>query len=75
MTKASQSNAPIVKIADVSKHYRDGNVQALDSVSLEIAHGDFLSIMGPSGSGKSTMLNMIGLWTGQLLARFSFRVN
>ena len=60
MTKASQSNAPIVKIADVSKHYRDGNVQALDSVSLEIAHGDFLSIMGPSGSGKSTMLNMIG---------------
>jgi putative ABC transport system ATP-binding protein len=70
MTKASeadtQTNAtasaetPIVSLVGVTKHYAEGNVKALDNVSLDIAKGDFLSIMGPSGSGKSTMLNMIG---------------
>jgi putative ABC transport system ATP-binding protein len=70
MTKASESDAqvnatalagtPIVSLVGVTKHYAEGNVKALDNVSLDIAKGDFLSIMGPSGSGKSTMLNMIG---------------
>ncbi|MBI3937186.1 MAG: ABC transporter ATP-binding protein [Betaproteobacteria bacterium] len=36
-------------------------VHALRAVSLEIAQGEYLSIMGPSGSGKSTLLNVIGL--------------
>jgi len=36
-------------------------VHALRSVNLEIARGEYLSIMGPSGSGKSTLLNLIGL--------------
>ena len=36
-------------------------VHALRSVNLEIAQGEYLSIMGPSGSGKSTLLNVIGL--------------
>ncbi|QDT12386.1 ABC transporter ATP-binding protein [Stieleria marina] len=70
MTKASEvgtqanttmlSDSPIVSLVGVTKHYAEGNVKALDNVSLDIARGDFLSIMGPSGSGKSTMLNMIG---------------
>lgn len=54
------SVTPIVTLSNVSKHYRDGDVLALDSVSLDIFPGDFLSIMGKSGSGKSTMLNMLG---------------
>jgi len=45
----------------VSKHF-DGKrrVVALDSVNLDIARGELVSIVGPSGSGKSTLLNLIG---------------
>ncbi len=39
----------------------DEQVHALRAVNLEIARGEYLSIMGPSGSGKSTLLNIIGL--------------
>lgn len=39
----------------------DEIVRALDGVDLDIAAGEYISVMGPSGSGKSTLLNMIGL--------------
>ncbi|TWU65062.1 ABC transporter ATP-binding protein [Crateriforma spongiae] len=51
----------IVEIRNVSKHYADGDVKALDDVSLQIAKGELVSIVGPSGCGKSTLLNMIGI--------------
>ncbi|WP_072397193.1 ABC transporter ATP-binding protein [Hyphomicrobium sp. CS1GBMeth3] len=53
---------PLVSARDLSKIYRVGDqeVVALDHVSLDIASGDFVAIMGPSGSGKSTMMNLIG---------------
>ncbi len=46
----------------VSRCYGEGaaRVTALDRVSIAIAPGEFLSIMGPSGSGKSTLLNVMG---------------
>ena len=39
----------------------DQAVQALDNINLDIAQGEYLSVMGPSGSGKSTLLNVMGL--------------
>jgi putative ABC transport system ATP-binding protein len=52
----------VIRLDDVTKTYRRGlrEVTALDRVSLEVARGEFVSIMGPSGSGKSTLLHLIG---------------
>jgi len=52
----------VVRVVNVTKSFKLGKieVQALKGVDLEIARGDYLSIMGPSGSGKSTLFNMIG---------------
>lgn len=52
----------IVRTKNVKKIYRMGDeiVEALRGITLEIAAGEYISIMGPSGSGKSTLFNMIG---------------
>ncbi len=52
----------IVRVSKVTKAFQLGklDVQALKGIDLEIAAGDYISIMGPSGSGKSTLFNMIG---------------
>lgn len=58
---ARSSSEIVVAIRELSKIYRQGeiNVTALNNVSLDIAHQEFLTLMGPSGSGKSTLLHII----------------
>jgi len=51
----------MISLAGVSKYYNGKRrVVALESVDLEVARGEMVSIVGPSGSGKSTLLNLIG---------------
>ena len=54
--------AAVIALQDVWKIYDTGEirVEAMRGVSLEIARGEFVAIMGASGSGKSTMLNILG---------------
>jgi putative ABC transport system ATP-binding protein len=53
----------MIQLQNIEKVYRTNTVEtlALNSISLDIAKGEFLSIMGPSGCGKSTLLNIMGL--------------
>ena len=53
----------MIQLQNIQKVYRTDSIEtlALSSISLDIAKGEFLSIMGPSGCGKSTLLNIMGL--------------
>jgi len=53
----------MIRLAAITRVFRMGDqeVRALNGISLDIASGEYVSIMGPSGSGQSTLLNVIGL--------------
>lgn len=52
----------MIHLKDINKTYDNGTkLHVLKGVSLDIAKGEFVSIMGSSGSGKSTLLNIMGI--------------
>lgn len=59
----SSTTKTMIRLKNIEKVYRTDTVEtlALHNVNLDIAEGEFLSIMGPSGCGKSTLLNIMGL--------------
>jgi putative ABC transport system ATP-binding protein len=56
------ANDAVVRLENVHKTYRTGEVEvrAVLGVSLTIARGEFVAVMGSSGSGKSTLMNLLG---------------
>jgi NitT/TauT family transport system ATP-binding protein len=59
----ASSPAPVVRIAGVDKTFGRGDrvvTKALEAIDLDIARGEFVSLIGPSGCGKSTLLRIVG---------------
>src|SRR5947207_5480729 len=63
----------MIRLENIDKVYRTERIEtlALQNINLDVAGGEFVSIMGPSGCGKSTLLNLIGLLDAPSSGRLS----
>src|SRR2546427_810993 len=56
---AMSDGETLIQIDDVVKVFENGDVRALDGVTLNVERGEFVAVTGPSGCGKSTLLNLV----------------
>ena len=65
---------PLIRLRNVDRAYDQGGgkVFVLRRVNLDIAQGEFVSIMGPSGAGKSTLLHVLGMHDGAFTGEYEF---
>src|SRR6266852_5095921 len=62
--------APAIEVRDLVKRYRKGTVNAVDSVTFDVEHGQFFALLGPNGAGKTTTISILtttlGLTSGSV---------
>ena len=61
---ANNTHGALIELRDIHKSYNLGlptEAEVLHGLSFDLAHGEFVALIGPSGSGKSTLLNIVGL--------------
>jgi ABC-type lipoprotein export system ATPase subunit len=64
----------MIRLTDIEKYYEHGPSRTfvLRRITLDIAEGEFVSIMGPSGAGKSTLLHILGMYDSTWTGAFTF---
>ena len=64
----------MIKLEHIHKYYKVGDEQlhVLNDVTVRIAQGEFVGIMGPSGSGKSTLINILGFLDSKYEGKYCF---
>jgi len=65
---------PLIQLRNLEKSYEAGAGRffVLRRITLDIASGEFVTIMGPSGAGKSTLLSIVGMLDGAWQGEFFF---
>ena len=61
MAQAAATQEPAIRLEAITKWFfkRDSRIAAIENISLDIGHGEFVTLVGPSGCGKSTIFNCI----------------
>jgi putative ABC transport system ATP-binding protein len=69
-----RTNAPMIRLRDIEKCFKTkaGFSYVLRQINLDIAKGEFITIMGPSGAGKSTLLGILGMYDHAWEGEFHF---
>src|SRR5262249_14731533 len=66
---------PLIELSDIEKVFLTDEIEthALSRITLDICHGEYVSISGPSGCGKSTLLSILGLLDSPTRGRYLLR--